>query len=103
VQRLDLAHSDVRDEEVELAAGCCPHLHTLSVARTALSDATAAALASCGELEVLDVSGTPLTDSAASVLARLPSLRRIDVRDTAISGNGVEALVASLPSLEIDC
>lgn len=79
-----------------------PHLSTLGLAGTPLTDAGLRYLKRLTELETLTLTGTKITDEGLAELLKLKKLRHLDVRGTGVTGAGATALRRFLPELEID-
>lgn len=100
VTRLDLTGSGVTDAGLAVLAGCT-NLEYLVLRHTAIGDAAIATLAGLPALERLNLVGTAVTDAGAERLAEAGRLRRVFVWQSRITADGVAALRAERPELEV--
>ena len=123
---LSLLRPPATDADVELLRDTAPALVWLSLARSAVTDAGLAPLASCRalrrlhlaqtgindaglqhlrglqELRFLNLFGTKVTDAGLTQLHNLRQLEKVFLWQTAVTSEGVAALQAALPKLTID-
>jgi hypothetical protein len=99
IASLDLSLSQVDRLE---AVARMPHLTTLSLQRTRVSDEDLAHLSGLQHLESLNIHGTDVSDAGLEKLVGLKSLRRLYLWQTGVSGEGAKKLKAGLPELEIN-
>jgi hypothetical protein len=78
-----------------------PHLQTLGLGGTSLSDAGVAHLLPLAELDTLVLAGTKITDAGIVRLKTLKRLRQLVVSGTAVTAAGAAELRKSLPGLEV--
>jgi Leucine-rich repeat (LRR) protein len=95
---LELSRSWVEDDDLE-PIGRLPRLHALNLRRCAITDRGIAGLKS---LDTLDVRNTPITDASVNSLRELTGLILLHAEDTEITDTGREALLKSLPNLNIE-
>ncbi|XP_057967331.1 uncharacterized protein LOC131157301 isoform X2 [Malania oleifera] len=94
---LDLSHSAMGDDSIELVASIGASLRDLNLSNTRISSAGVGILAGCvPNLEVISLSQTSIDDSALSYFGQMPSLRVISLSNTKITG------FIRLPSNELD-
>ncbi|MBK9384344.1 MAG: c-type cytochrome [Planctomycetes bacterium] len=98
---LNLARTAVSDAGLASLASFA-ELRRLNLSRTGIGDAGLAALASLAKLEVLNLYGTKITDAAAETLAKLPGLKRVYVWQTGMSAEACEKLRGARPGLVVD-
>jgi len=84
---LNLSDAQVSDNGVAYLQGL-PHLRSLILNRTAISDAVAEHLVSHRELVLLWLAGTAITDSTLGRLAELPQLKTLLLDNTKVTGRG---------------
>jgi mono/diheme cytochrome c family protein len=101
IQDLSLARSGITDATAALLARM-PSLRRLNLSRTAFTDAGVAAMGSHPSLEELNLVGTSVTDASTSQLAAIPTLRRVYLWGTKTTRAGTEALRASRPDLQVE-
>lgn len=76
-----------------------PHLATLDLSATLVTDKSAAALAGAGQLRQVRMAETPITDAAIDSLVKLPALESLNFYGTKVTDAGV-AKLAALPTLK---
>jgi hypothetical protein len=66
-----------------------PHLVTLDLSATKITDQTVAKLTSCGKLRMIRLSETGITDASIDSLLKIPSLESINLYGTKVTDAGV--------------
>jgi uncharacterized membrane protein len=92
---LSVAGAKVTDSSLAPLARLGPRVKVLNLARTPVSDAGVAALASCDKLEKLHLEGTKVSDASLSTLARLPRLSSLNVSNTMVTDAGIQSLATA--------
>ena len=87
------------DQSFAKLAPVLPHLSTLDLSATLITDQSVAALEPAKQLRMLRLSETPVTDAAIDSLLKLPSLESINFHGTKITDAGVLKL-AAMPALK---
>lgn len=87
LDHLGIDGSNVTDEG--LANLQLPHLRSLSIGWTSVTDAGVASLTKQTSLEVLNLQNTKVTDACVDSLLKMPNLRSINIEDTAITDAGL--------------
>ncbi len=102
LQSVDLGHTKVTDAGVLALAQHCPQLRTLGLERTQLTDAGVLALAQhCPQLLALRLGETRVTDAGVLALAQhCPQLQTLDLWDAKVTDAGVLALAQHCPRLQ---
>jgi YHS domain-containing protein len=95
---LSLLRDQATDELLAGIEGLAPRLVWLDVSRTAITDASAAALAKLTELRRLQAANTKLGDATFAALGTLQHLEQVNAYGSAIGDAGLAAL-AKLPKL----
>ncbi len=75
-----------------------PHLRSLLLIGSDLTDSGLATVAACRRLEELDLTYTNITDAGLHHLQHIPQLKRLDLDGTNITDSGLEQ-IAKLPEL----
>jgi len=101
VQDLSLARSGITDRSAALIAGMV-RLRRLDLSRTAITDAGVTLLGSLKNLEELNLVGTSVTDASLPDLANATNLQRLFLWSTQVTPDGVERLRAARPGLVIE-
>lgn len=101
VAELSLARSAVTDATLALAARM-PHLRRLDLRATAVSDAGVAELKGHESLAELVLAQAKLTDAAIEHLLALPALAKLNVWNTGLSPDAIARLRAERPALAIE-
>jgi hypothetical protein len=96
IQTLDLARTNVTDAGMAVVA-TMKHLMHLRLERTNVTDAGIKLLAGMPELENLNLYGTRVTDAALPTLKTLPSLRHLYLWGTKVDPNAAAEFAASKP------
>ncbi len=89
------------DDALDLLVPLAPNIAELSLAGTAITDRTIAALASMPHLTRLNLTATAITDQCAQRLAAIPSLEHLTVTGTALSADALDWLSFARPELTI--
>ena len=76
-----------------------PHLTTLDLSATKITDKSVAALESAKSLRLVRLSETEVTDSSIDTLVKIPSLESINFYGTKVTDAGVQKL-ATMPNLK---
>ncbi|MFO0961719.1 MAG: c-type cytochrome domain-containing protein [Phycisphaerales bacterium] len=101
IEELNLARTAITDAGAA-AAPAFPQVRRLRASRTALTDAGLAALLQrTPSAEVVILSETAATDALFGPLEQLPSLRRVFVWHTRMTSDGIDAFRARRPSVEV--
>jgi hypothetical protein len=79
-----------------------PHVSTLGLAGTSLTDSGLRYLKNLRELDTLILAQTKITDEGLAELLKLKKLRLLDVRGTEVTAAGVNALRRFLPDLQVE-
>ncbi len=87
------------DDEVAKLAPVVPHLVSLDLSATGISDAAIAHLAGAENLRLIRLAETAVTDAATETLATLPRLESVNLYGTKVTDEGVLKL-AALPNLK---
>ncbi|MFO0882767.1 MAG: hypothetical protein U0894_01025 [Pirellulales bacterium] len=90
LDHLGIDGSNVTDEG--LANLQLPHLRSLSIGWTSVTDAGVASLTKQTSLEVLNLQNTKVTDACMDSLLKMPNLRKINIEGTAITDAGLAKL-----------
>lgn len=93
-------HPQFQDDWLKLLAAL-PHLKTLKLAGTSLTDAGLTHVKKCTQLETLSLAETKITAAGLAELKGLKSLRRLDLSGTAVTSAAIGELRAALPDLEV--
>ncbi len=97
---LDLSATKVTDHSIALLASAS-QLRMIRLAETSITDASIESLLKLPSLESINLYGTKVTDAGVSKLSALPNLKRLYLWQTAVTPEAVKALKAKLPSCEI--
>lgn len=82
------------DQSFGKLAPVLPHLSTLDLSATLITDQSVAALETATQLRMLRLSETPVTDAAIDSLLKLPALESINFHGTKITDAGAQKLAA---------
>lgn len=98
---LPTASAPARCDDATLArlAPVASFIVEAELARTQISDARLAAVATWENLRVLDLTRTAVTSAGLNFLAKLPKIEAINLTDTALDDDGLVRLKAT-PSLQ---
>jgi len=97
---LDLSATKITDRSVALLVSAS-QLRMIRLAETGITDAAIDFLLKLPSLESINLYGTKVTDAGVSKLSALPNLKRLYLWQTAVTPDAVKALKAKLPSCEI--
>jgi len=97
---VDLSATAISDASVALLSGAVD-LKMLRLSETRITDVSMETLGGLRSLESLNLYGTAITDRGLLKLAALSNLKRLYLWQTPVSEAGVEKLKVSLPSCEI--
>ncbi|MEO5712613.1 MAG: c-type cytochrome domain-containing protein [Luteolibacter sp.] len=97
---LDLSATKVTDHSVALLA-TAGQLRMVRLAETGITDASIDSLLKLSSLESINLYGTKVTDAGVSKLSAMPNLKRLYLWQTAVTPEAVKALKAKLPGCEI--
>lgn len=97
---LDLSATLITDKSVSLLQSATK-LRMVRLAETEVTDAAINSLLKLPALESVNFYGTKITDSGLSKLAAMPSLKRLYLWQTAVTPAAVKALQEKLPECEI--
>ena len=100
---IDLSRTKIGDDELASLARmpAFRHVHELSLADTAVTDAGVGLLARCQALHALDLSRTKVTDNALRAIAGCRSLSTLSASGTKVTDIGVEALIQHRDTLDL--
>lgn len=101
VGELSLARTQITDASLELIAAM-PRLSRLDLRETAITNAGLALLAGHAQLRELVVSRTKLSDEVSDSLQEMPALTQVWIWDAGLSEEGLSALRAALPKVQVD-
>ena len=91
VHTINLAHSDVTDQELVVLSQFC-NLRNLNLSDTKLTDAGLEHVKNAKGLWSLDLAHTRVTDAGVAMLGSLSTLDYIDLSGTAVSGKVIADL-----------
>ncbi len=97
---LDLSATRITDHSIALLASAT-RLRMIRLAETGITDASIESLLKLSSLESINLYGTKVTDAGISKLSAMPNLKRLYLWQTAVTPEAVKALKAKLPSCEI--
>jgi uncharacterized membrane protein len=97
---IDLSATKVTDKSVDALASA-KHLRMVRLSETAVTDSAIETLLKIPTLESINVYGTKVTDAGVAKLAALPNLKRLYLWQTAVTPEAVKALKEKLPNCEI--
>lgn len=97
---VDLSATKITDKSVAALAPASK-LRQIRLAETAITDAAIDTLLSLQSLESVNFYGTKVTDAGFMKLASLPNLKRLYVWQTAVTPDAIKALKEKLPGCEI--
>ena len=89
------------DEHLEQAAKR-KNVIVVNVSGTSVSDTGLICLQSLEELEYVYLSQMDISDVGLKHLEKISTLKRLDVRKTKVTKNGIEAIKAAMPELEVE-
>ena len=97
---VDLARTGITDKSVDLLRSAS-NLRSIRLPETAIGDASLDTLAALPHLESINLYGTNVTDEGIAKLASLPNLRHLYLWRTSVSPAMIEKLSKALPACEI--
>jgi uncharacterized membrane protein len=97
---VDLSATKVTDASVAKLAGAS-QLRLIRLAETQITDAAIDTLAKLTSLESINLYGTKVTDAGVAKLGALPNLKRLYLWQTGVTPNAIADLKAKLPNCEI--
>lgn len=97
---VDLSATKVTDQAVSQLSSAT-HLRLIRLAETGVTDASIDTLLKLSSLESINLYGTKVTDAGVGKLSVLPNLKRLYLWQTAVTPAAIKALKEKLPSCEI--
>jgi uncharacterized membrane protein len=97
---LDLSATNITDKSVS-ALESATKLRMVRLSETRITDASIDTLAKLPELESVNFYGTKVTDAGVMKLSTLPKLKRLYLWQTPVTPEGVKALKEKMPNLEV--
>jgi hypothetical protein len=97
---VDLSATRITDQAVAKLAPA-KNLKMIRLAETGITDAAMDSLLKIPSLESINLYGTKVTDAGVSKLSAMPNLKRLYLWQTAVSPEAIKALKEKLPGCEI--
>ncbi|CAN5289160.1 hypothetical protein BH10CYA1_BH10CYA1_28100 [soil metagenome] len=103
LKELDLAGSNTDDRDLELVANAIPHLQSLNISYTRVTDRCIDSILKMKQLNTLVLWKDKINDAALKKLSKSKALKFLDIRETPISDRGLKDLcqLNSLSSLNL--
>ena len=97
---VDLSATKITDHSIAMLASAV-HLRLIRLAETGITDASIDTLLKLSSLESINLYGTKVTDAGVSKLSAMPKLKRLYLWQTGVSPEAVKSLKEKLPGCEI--
>ena len=97
---VDLSATKITDHSVAMLASA-PNLRSIRLAETGITDASIDTLLKLSSLESINLYGTKVTDAGVSKLAAMSKLKRLYLWQTGVTPEAIKALKEKLPGCEI--
>jgi len=97
---LDLSATNITDKSVS-ALEAATNLRMVRLSETGITDASVDTLAKLPGLESINFYGTKVTDAGVMKLSALPNLKRLYLWQTPVTPEGVKALKEKMPNVEV--
>lgn len=97
---LDLSSTKITDRSLA-KLGPATQLRMIRLAETGIKDVSLDTIAKLSSLESINLYGTKVTDAGISKLANMPHLKRLYLWQTAVTPEAIKSLKEKLPSCEV--
>ena len=98
---LDLYGSPIDDAGCQLLPKYFPHLDSLDLRKSKITDMALESIADLPELNLLILDRTAISNAGLAKLGRLSRLRHLSVTNTGVDQEGIDALKTAIPGLNV--